>query len=71
MSFRPSRPWFSAPLYTGLLPAALDKAAQLFTCEAAETNCRTTFEFTSNDKLLQFSGKPPSAWEVEQALTAA
>lgn len=42
--------------------------ASLMTCEAAEADCRAFLEFGRQDKVVQFSGKPPSAWEVAAAL---
>jgi hypothetical protein len=41
---------------------------KLHACEATVPNCQITFEFGRKDQVLQFSGKPPSAWELEKAL---
>ena len=41
---------------------------QLIACEAADPACRLTFEFGHGDRVLQFAGRPPSAWELAAAL---
>lgn len=43
---------------------------RLHACEASQANCQLTFEFGRKDQVLQFSGKPPSAWELDKALEA-
>jgi hypothetical protein len=44
---------------------------KLHACEASQPACHVTFEFGRQDKVLQFAGKPPSAWELGHALDAA